>query len=239
MFNIFTRLKNYIRKSIRLNEEVLYKLTWDDTKKDIDWIKNLPSISPGRMAVGYNYIYVMTRILNELKPHTVLDMGLGISSTLINTYFSYYNYDDGLHIISEHDEGWINFYTSSHKLSNVSKICKQDLTEKIYKRTKVTAYKDLGKDIKDKKFSVISIDAPYGSRGRYSRIDILEYLPQILEESFVIVLDDSDRKGERGTIKEIEKALNSNNIKYKEGKYGGLSDCTVITSIDNGYLTSM
>lgn len=49
-------------------EELTYARVWEDTCRNIDWIQDLPGISPGRWAVGYNYLYVMTRILDELRP---------------------------------------------------------------------------------------------------------------------------------------------------------------------------
>ena len=85
---------SYFRSIRRENQELLWARIWDDTKHNLDWIEKMPGISPGRMAVGYNYLYVMTRILNDLKPKHVLDMGLGISSTLISYYMDYYNKND-------------------------------------------------------------------------------------------------------------------------------------------------
>ena len=42
----------------RQNLELIWARVWDDTKVDIEWLKELPGISPGRWAVGYNYIYI-------------------------------------------------------------------------------------------------------------------------------------------------------------------------------------
>lgn len=50
------------------------------------------------------------------------------------------------------------------------------------------------------KFDVISIDAPIGTDLEYSRRDVLELLPDILEKDFVILMDDANRQGERNTI---------------------------------------
>lgn len=79
-------------------DDMTYARVWSDTCRDIGWIQDLPGISPGRWAVGYNYIYVMTRILNEFQPHRVLELGLGISTTLISTYFRHLIADDCEHI---------------------------------------------------------------------------------------------------------------------------------------------
>lgn len=53
----------------------------------IEWVQDITSISPGRWAVGYNYLYVMTRVLVELRPHKVLDIGLGVLTSFFSTFF--------------------------------------------------------------------------------------------------------------------------------------------------------
>jgi hypothetical protein len=47
-----------------------------------------------------------------------------------------------------------------------------------------------------KKFDLFSIDGPWGS-DEYSRIDMIRYIPEILCEDFVIMVDDYERLGEK------------------------------------------
>lgn len=228
--------------------EIYWSNIWHDTIRGIPWLENMPSISPGRWAVGYNYLYVMTRILNDKNPKSVLELGLGASSTLISQYFNYieknmmdtqspsqYNY-----LIAEHNDDWINFYTLSHPLPSNCIIAKQNMIKKIYKGTQYNAYENLAKDIKGKKFSVISIDAPIGDRKyKYNRRDILELIPDVLEESFVILIDDAQRWGEKNTIKNIKRILQGKNIPYCTSIYSGETNCCVIASADNAFLCSL
>ena len=118
--NKVLQLKEFLKNLEKQNHELLWAKIWDDTRRDIVWLNDLPGISPGRWAVGYNYIYVMTRILNTIKPESVLDVGLGISSSLIGAYFSYQNI--GSHLIIEQDAEWVDFYKKDHKLSPFSTI---------------------------------------------------------------------------------------------------------------------
>lgn len=231
-------VKDYFKNLQNQNYELIWAKTWDDTKKGIKWIEQMPGISPGRWAVGYNYLYVMTRILNEKEPHAVLDLGLGISSTLISHYFGYQNYEDGCHTIIEHDEQWAQFYAVKNKVFPQSKINVLNCVEKEYDHSKYNAYDDLGKIISGKKYDVISVDAPKGSE-KHSRRDIVEFLPDILNPSFVIVIDDAQRPGERSTIAEIEGVLTGNKIAFCKGIYPGMTDCCVITSADNKFLCTM
>lgn len=88
------------------------------------------------------------------------------------------------------------------------------------------------------KFSVISIDGPFGGK-EHSRKEILEFLPDILEDTFAIVLDDVDRPSDRQTVKDIEKILKDNGIEYAVAYYTGMTDIAVIASYDYRFLTSL
>ena len=72
----------------------------------------------------------MVRALNELHPHTILDLGLGISSTLISSYMSHFNYEDGVHDIVEENLDWIDFYRNRHKMSLNSEIFHKKVIER-------------------------------------------------------------------------------------------------------------
>ena len=229
------RLSENVRNQ---NYELIFAKTWDDTKRGIGWIEGLPGISPGRWAVGYNYLYAMSRVLNEKEPKCVLDIGLGISSTLISQYFKGNNDKEGIHDIIEHDAKWIEFYSKKHELSDLSAIHTVECIEKELRGVKYNAYKDISAVVKGKKYDVISIDGPLGS-DKYSRRDIIEFVPTILNESFVIMMDDSQRDGEQATIMEIEEKLKQSEIEFCEGVYPGKTYCTLITSADNKFLCSM
>ena len=229
-----------LRAAERINTELWYARIWDDTKKDISWLQQLPGISPGRMAVGYNYIYVMTRILNEMHPSKVLDLGLGISSTLISSYFNSLDRNpDAVHTIIEHDSDWIDFYTRNRSLSSKSRIMHMPCITKEYNGCKFDAYDGFKESLSGFKYSVISVDAPLGSDDKYSRRDILDIIPQCLDEDFVIVFDDVNRTGEKNTITDIESCLKTNGIVYYKAIYFGLTDICVIASKNNRFFCSL
>lgn len=247
---IIDRIRKHEQNMRDLIEETIFSDVWHDTVKGIEWLRDdMPSLSPGRTAVGYNYLYVMTRILEELKPKKVLDIGLGISSTLISRYFKW-NYetsdeDTAIHMIIEHDSSWVDFYTRNHILSNKSQIKKQKLVKKTIEKEKYYAYENLGDDIKEMKFDVISVDAPFGfgcENGKvqsYSRRDIIEYLPSILSDNFVIVVDDCQRLGEKKTVQDILKILDSRGINVSTGIYRGQAHVCVIAPEKNKFLCSL
>ena len=234
-----------IKRKIYENQ---WAVLWHDTIRGVDWLEDLGSVSPGRMAVGYNYMYVMTRVLNECRPERVLDIGLGISSTLFAQYFRHCSTNESEHLVIEHESSWRDFYCRSHKLSECSRI--EMLPVKMVEEfgDKHYVYKGFKKKIGERKFHVISVDGPFGhmtdekgavSYPKYARCDIVRMIPEILEEDFAIVFDDAERKGEQNTVKLICKKLESNGIAYRLGYYRGEKDCYVIASESNKYLCSM
>lgn len=234
----FKEIKKFFKMLKNQNDELIWANVWHDTQKGISWLEDMPSISPGRWAVGYNYLYVMTRILNDLRPVSVLELGLGVSTTLISKYFESIGNPDAVHFIAEHDNDWIKFYEKSHPLPSCSIVKKQKLVKKRDGNDEYYAYENLLETIQGFKFQIISIDAPFGGRHK-SRADILELLPDVLTKEFVIIIDDVNRIGERNTCLEIKQILNDNNIKYMDTVYEGATHCCVIASYKNRFLCSL
>lgn len=172
----------------------------------------------------------MTRILNDTEPHKIIDLGLGISSTLISQYFDYYGFKNGEHTIIENNRDWVNFYTKKRKLSSSSKITICNCVTKKHQEHDYNAYEKLSDILIGKKYDVISIDGPRGTIGEASRRDILEYIPDILNANFIIILDDAERLGEQNTIQEIKNILSRCKIEYCCGYYVGETDLCVLTS---------
>lgn len=228
--------KTFLKTMKGQTDEIVWSKIWDDTKKGLDWIEELPSISPGRWAVGYNYIYVLTRVLKDRKPHKILDLGLGISSTIISHYCS--KNDDMIHDIVEQDEDWATFYKSNNKLSAYTNIFILECLEKEYKGNKINYYEAFNSVVNNKKYDFISIDGPKGS-DRFSRRDIVDYIPGILAEDFIILMDDTNRIGEKDTINEIKNKLETNNIEFYEGSYESIKNCHVIASKNNKFFCSL
>lgn len=232
----FSMLQSEIAKQ---NEEIIWANVWHDTCGGVSWLKDADiSLSPGRWAVGYNYLYVMTRILNELNPTSILEFGLGISTTLISQYFLEMGKEEDCHIVIEHDNEWIGFYTKTHGLSKITRIEQQELIEDNTANGTHFHYKDISKIVSKHKFQVISIDAPFGGDVD-SRSDILAFIPEILADDFVIVLDDANRIGEKTTLERMKKRLDNSNIAYSCGLYKGVTDVAVVCSDKVRFLASL
>jgi len=200
---------------------------------------NDKAFSAGRWAVGYQYLYAVYRILDEVKPKSILELGLGQSTRLLGQYASA---NSGVsHMVVEHDPSWIEFFQQDFPLRDNTNIVQLEREYiKFCEDEKVLTFKDFCETFENQKFDFISIDAPFGGEAIvYARVDILNLLPECLAESFVIVVDDYNRHGEKNMVAILEMILSENEISFVKGVYSGQKDCVVICSEDLKFICSM
>jgi hypothetical protein len=88
-------------------------------------------------------------------------------------------------------------------------------------------------------FDLYIVDGPFGSP-RFSRYDIVFLVERFQKDKdFVILFDDTNRVGEKDTLKEILLKLKNKNIKYHVGHYEGNKRVTLICTEKYIYLTSL
>lgn len=228
-----------IEKEIkRSSNEIIWANVFDSTIRDSSWLGNV-SFSPGRWAVGYGYLYVMYRVLNECRPKSILELGLGQSTRMISQYVK--NCNDAHHYVVEHDPNWIAFFENNYQLSPQSKIVQLDRTFIPYKDAdQVRVFDKFSDSFKNMKFDYICIDAPLsGDMKKYGRIDVLSILPDCLSDTFVIMLDDCERCGEKGTSNEIDRILTENSIEFVKGYYSANKDFRIWCSKQLAFLTTL
>lgn len=223
---------------LRNTDELIWGEIFNNVIYNSQWLVN-KSFSPGRWAVGYQYLYVVYRILNEIRPQKILELGLGQSTRLIGQYAA--ANETVSHIVVEHDPEWIYFFQRDFKLPINSKILQLERKYRTYREDdKVLSFVGFKEILQGKKFNFISIDAPLGGKAViYARVDILDILPDCLSESFVIIIDDFDRMGEKNMHKILTDILKKSNISFYEGIYKGKKDCIIICSPDFKFLCSL
>lgn len=232
------KLRNLSRRVERMAREAVWGEVFNNTITESQWLKH-KTFSPGRWAAGYQMLYVMYRVLDEVKPQSILELGLGQTTKMIAQYAAEYNHVR--HIVVEHDASWISFFKRSYEIPNNTSIAQLDREFVSYKEAKaVRVFKDFAKTFGKEKFDFIVVDAPLGGDMKeYARIDILSILPECLCDNFVILVDDANRSGEKKTLSEIERVLRENNIEYARGNYSGQKDTVLICNKNNSFLTSL
>ena len=252
------KLLNYInsfRQMRRNTEELVWAEIFHDAVRGSEWLEHGSlSLCPGRMAVGYNYLYPMFRILDEFRPRNILEMGLGQSSKMIARYAgSKVAGENCKYTIIEHDKEWSSFFQKRNPLPSCATIknCDLEVRSYSYGGKKCQAYQYnanqfdtiLNTSINGGGYDLISIDAPFGSDVLspyvFSRVDIVRHIPNCLAESFCIIIDDYERKGERNTAIAIMSELKKAGIKYCNTGYFGIKGTAVIVSENLKFLCSL
>jgi 16S rRNA G966 N2-methylase RsmD len=223
------------QQTMPLTLEVLKAFVFNSTIADSEWLK-YKSFSPGGWAVDYAFLYTLYRVLNEMRPKSVLEFGLGQSSKLIHQYALFYQNVQA--ITCEHDPEWITFFKNSINSMYRINIKEMELDEVSYKNEKTLSYKDIERTFEGQQFDLIVADAPFGSK-RYSRSQILSLAKTNLTDPFCIIIDDYGRKGEQETVNELMRLLNEMQVQYKTAVYSGSKQHFLLCSESLKFLTSM
>lgn len=219
---------------ISQQQELIMAHKYHDTIADYEWLK-YKGISPGKWAVDYTFCYTLARTLNAMHPQDILECGLGQSSRLIHQYAAFYQVNA---LTCEHDQNWIEFLKAEvgdHYPINIKKVELQNIN---YKDEHTLSYKDFEKLFDGKKFDFIVIDGPFGSP-HYSRSQAIALCNNNLKERFCIIMDDTEREGEKETVGEIKELLEKKAIDFVMATYFSIKSHTLICSRDLSFLTSL
>lgn len=245
-----TRIEEIDRKAGQHNSianrlEALQRETiWGQTFQQVistpaEWLKDT-SFAPGRWAVGFPFLYALYRILNEMKPRRILELGLGQTTKMIGQYAVHHRTVQ--HTVVEHDKEWVDFWRQSNRKLDNTEIMTLELVCKPNPNAShdVRQYDRFAESLFGNTYDFISIDAPFGyDMKELARIDVLSLIPACLDESFAIMVDDYNRRGEQNMVRLLEKQLIEAGVKYATGAYKGEKHTLVIASQDNAFLCSM
>lgn len=236
--NKINSLNKDMKENKIISNEIIYAHIFNNTIFKSEWL-NDKTFSPGRWAIGYSELYCLYRVLNEFKPKSLLELGLGQSTKMIGQYVK--NNKNIIHCVVESDNNWIEFFKSENELSKNTEILNLEYEMKNYKNVpNVRVYKDFDINFSNKKFDFIFVDAPLcADMPVIGRVDILNIIPNCIEDSFVILVDDCDRVTEQRMIGELQSKLKNANISFKNGIYSGAKDIFIICSEDKAFLTTM
>lgn len=232
------QILNLERYNKRYNEENNWSDVFHDAIMGSKWLEK-QDFCPGRWAIGYQALYVLYRVLNEVRPKAILELGLGQSTKLITQYAAANS--EVYHVVVEHDESWIDLFKTTTQIAINTRILRKNLTiEKWNGVDGIRVYEEFSKDIIPGKYNLIVIDAPWGGDMKeYARVDVARVLDQCLDDSFVILMDDYNRSGEQATVEYMKKVLEKKEIKFSFAKYEGAKDVAVIVSEDLKYICTL
>lgn len=224
--------------SARHASEAVWAQIFNNTISESLWLKD-KTFSPGRWAVGYPYLYVMYRVLNETRPKRILELGLGQSTRMIAQYAA--AFQDVEHIVVEQDKTWTEFFAQNTSLSPRTKIVHLPVVETNYlDDDRTLVYQDFEKLCEGKKFDLVSSDGPAHSQShKYRRVELVKLIPDHLADSFCIILDDFNVQECKNMWAVAKETFSRLNIQYGEGIYHGDKAVSMFTSMDQKFVCSM
>lgn len=215
--------------------DILKAAIFNNTIEDSIWLK-YKSFSPGVWAVDYSFLYTLYRVLDDVQPKSIIEFGFGQSSKLIHQYAHFYQAVNA--VTCEHDKEWVRFFKNSIRGNYDITIQHIELEEILYKGEKTLSIKDINLIVKDTKFDLIVVDAPFRS-DRYSRSQILQLAENNLADGFCIIVDDYERAGEQETVKELVSIITEKGIQYASKVYSGVKKHFLICDEKLKFLVSL
>lgn len=224
--------------AVHASDEAVWAHIFHDAALNSDWLLN-KTFYAGRWAIGYQFLYVLFRVLNSARPSSILELGLGQSTKMITQYVA--SNSAAKHRVVEHDTSWISFFREENDICKQSEIIPVDLvTAPFEEDDTVLMYKDFAEKVSDRTYDFISVDAPFGAEANiYARVDIISIIPKCLDDSFVIMVDDANRAGEQHMIVRLKEKLDKAGISYCCATYRGNKTTHILTSPDKKFLCTV
>lgn len=218
---------------IRCGAEQYWAHVYHDTIINSSWLTN-KSVSPRRWAVSYIVLYVLYRVLDEMRPGNILECGLGQSSKLTIQYARAHNAQ--LTII-ENRPDWLKFFAKQMPdAQQYTHILDTEMAH-IVPQYESRTYRGFKQFIGKTKYNLVLIDGPRGSE-HYSRPEILDIVDN-LDDSFVIMLDDMNRIGEQETWQMLINKLNERGLGFIEARYTSDKTVGVLCSMDLAFFATL
>jgi hypothetical protein len=221
---------------IRQNQELIWAQIYHDSIRGRDYIENLP-LNIGRWAGNYSFFYLLNRIMHDVQPSHILELGLGESTKFISSCINHLPAIKS-HTIVEQNKSWLESFQDRFKLhdKSIPTIC--PLESIVFQGNNVECYQGLENQIEGV-FDFYLVDGPFGSP-HFSRIDIL-FLTKRLKskDKFIILVDDYDRVGEQETVELLKSHFKEMNIPIYCKVYSGLKQVFLMVSKEYQYLTTL
>ena len=225
---LLEKVQNLQNKAQLQYQELNFADLLHDSTQNSPWLKDKNFALYG-WAANYSFIYTLFRILDNVQPAHILEMGLGQTSMVTTQYIANKKPAADLDII-ENDESWIKVYEPKLAKSQNIKLHQCDIEIFDYEGEQSRKYKELNKITGDKKYNLIIVDGPFGGAQKLPRSNIVELIEHNLAQDFIIMFDDAERAGEQNTIAQTKAKLTSLGIKFGTQQRNALKSQVLIFS---------
>ncbi len=169
-------------------------------------------------AASHSLLYLLLRTIREFKVRTILELGAGQSTLLIDALNV--KLQRGMDVTTvEHDAEW-----ATHIQSLVSHRVLHAPLANVTVHGKAIDYYSGGFLPPGKRFDLVLIDGPpaHLADRRFARIGCLDFLPDILAEDFMLIIDDAERQGEAYLVARLAETFRSRQVAVRQASIAGM-----------------
>jgi hypothetical protein len=169
-------------------------------------------------AANHSLLYLLLRTLREFAPANVLELGAGQSTLLIHAVNEALKL--GMDVTTvEHDAGW-----AAHTQPLVShRVVHAPLTPATVDGKSIeyyaTSFLPPGK-----RFSLVLVDGPpaYSESLSFARLGCLDFLPDVLADDFMLIIDDAERAAEAYLVAKLAERFRAQGRVAHEAAMAGM-----------------
>ena len=183
------------------------------------------------------------KVLRMCQPRSILELGSGQTTKLLSCYAR--DNPSAYVLTLEQDPAWVNRLKDqvSHDYRHIPLERKDFACAGSGRRLSTSWYRDVP-GLLDRQFDYILVDGPDpGTVGTahtdYARSGLLQHMPTILGDSFIVVFDDAERYGEVMTINALKRILSSCGVRFVTFGINGIKRQVVLCSPDRAFLRSV
>lgn len=180
--------------------EQLYQTNYLELARRTPWLHEPPLSSPSGGTASFSQLYLLLILLREGEFHRVLELGVGKSTALLQQWASAHQAETA-HV--DDDAGWLEATVIDQPGSTA---IHAPLATRTVLGREIEWY---GSKPPSGRFDLVLVDGPqaWHSDNRYNRLGVLDWIPDILAEHFVLVVDDASRPGEQALVRTAERRL--------------------------------
>lgn len=203
--------------------ENIYQMSYLDLARRTEWLDYVPMASPDGGTASFSLLYILLSILRDSPVSHLLEFGVGQTSRLLIQYAQ--RFQKSLTLI-EHDEYWLRDVVR----------CEQSVTA-LHARLRQTIV--AGKSIRwydcerpSETFDFVLVDGPmaHSTTNRYNRLGVMNWLPQLLQDEFILIVDDSSRAGESLLVELAVSSFRSRGVAVLRKEFMGATSQTIIVT---------
>jgi hypothetical protein len=173
---------------------------------------------PVGAAASYSLMYLLARVMTELAPRRIVELGSGQTTVLIDRLRT----AEGSHVAYEQSELW------ARTMRERAPGCDLRLRPVGAKRDGTVAFQGYD-DVQALDFDLLLVDGPNGT-DRHSRYDCVPLVAANRSSEFIVIVDDAGRTGEAQTVAALSALLKQRGIDHKLNHLAGRTTQAVITT---------